>query len=554
MYDLIIKNANIVDGTLQKPFVSDVAISNDLIVRRGKNLGNAKEYFDAEGLTLCPGIIDIHTHYDAQLTWDPTASPSLELGVTTAIIGNCGFTIAPCRRKDRDLNMQNLTKVEGMPYKALKKGIDWNYNTYAEYLKLLENKNLSINIASYIGHSALRIWCMGEDAMKRKAKEEEIIEMENIVKKAMQNGAIGFATSTFEGHNGANGIPMPSRFACKNELKRLVAAMACQGRGIFMITKSNEDNIKDVASILGSSKRPAMIAPILFNPMKKNWAINSLNDIHKAQQDGFEIWGQVSCRPLTMEFTMQEPYMLEGLSSWKKVMVEKNLEKKYEFLKDKKFRTALLHEINDTSKNKLFVGNWDKITLLKTSNSNLNKFIGCNLSDIADAAGKEPLDWILDHTISGGIQDLFKAELLNSDINEVKKLLLHKNSTIALSDAGAHLSLLCDAGYGLDLLGKWVRDYKVMSIEQAVYSLTGKQADICRIPKRGRLVPGHYADMILIDPASIGTTNSLRVFDLPDGSSRLSVKPIGLKKIWVNGVEFDKKNSPSGRIIKSFLP
>ena len=553
MYDLIIQNANIVDGTLKSSFISDIAILDGTIIKRGKNLGKAKEYYDAEGLTLCPGIIDIHTHYDAQLTWDPTASPSLELGVTTAVIGNCGFTIAPCRKQDRDLNMKNLTKVEGMSYQTLKKGIDWSYKTYSDYLKLLEGKNLSLNICSYIGHSALRIWCMGEDAMKRKATEEEILEMENVVKNAMESGAIGFSTSTFEGHNGANGVPMPSRFATKDEIKRLVSAMACQGRGIFMLTKSNGDDVKDIAELIGNSKRPAMIAPILYNPMKKNWAIDTLDDINNAKKNGYEIWGQVSCRPLTMEFTMEEPYMLEGLESWKTIMVEKNLEKKINIFKDKKFRLTLLNEINDTSKNKLFVGNWDKIILIETKNNSIKKFVGLTLEDIAKKTGKLPLDWLLDNTIYGGINDLFKAELLNADINEVKKLLLHQNATVALSDAGAHLSLLCDAGYGLDLLGKWVRDYKVMSIEQAIYCLTAKQADICRIPKRGRLLPGHYADMILIDPSQIGTSDTIRVNDLPDGSTRLKVKSIGLKKTWVNGELFEKGNKPNGKVIKSFL-
>ena len=165
--------------------------------------------------------------------------PSLDLGVTTAIIGNCGFTIAPCRVEDRDLNMRNLQKVEGMSYEALKKGIDWSFNTYQEYLRLLESKKLFLNVCSFIGHSALRIWCMGEDAMQREANENEILKMEKLVKKAMESGAIGFATSTFEGHNGANGVPMPSRFASQNEIIRLIEAMASQGRGIFMITKSN---------------------------------------------------------------------------------------------------------------------------------------------------------------------------------------------------------------------------------------------------------------------------------------------------------------------------
>ena len=551
MYDLKVKNAEIIDGTGLKAFHGDIGIIGDTIVERGSNLGLAKETYDAKGLTLSPGIIDIHTHYDAQLTWDSFASPSLNLGVTTALIGNCGFTIAPCKPEHRELNIRNLTKVEGMPYKTLKKGIDWSYQTYPEYIKLLENKKLALNICSYIGHSALRVWAMGEEAMKREANEKEISEMEEIVSNAMLNGAIGFSTSTFEGHNGANGIPMPSRFASDNEISRLINAMAIYGRGIFMITKSNNASIYDLTKLLEKVNRPAMVAPLLYNPAKKDWAINTLEEIKKAKENGYEIWGQVSCRPLTMEFTMQEPYMLEGLISWKEYMVQESYENRINVLKDKIFRKKVLKEINDTTKNKLFIGNWKKIKLVNTKNLELKCFEGYNLYNIALKYNKNPLDWLLDNTISGGIEDLFSAELLNADKNEVKKLLTHQNSTIALSDAGAHLSLLCDAGYGLELLGKWTRDLKVFSLEEAVNKLTAKQADICRIPKRGRLVPGHYADMILFDPKLIGSSKTYRTNDLPDGSERLLVDPIGLKEVWVNGK--NKNDFKAGRLLKSFL-
>ncbi len=552
MYDLIIKNANLIDGTGQSAIYSDIGILNDIIVERGKITGKARRIFDARGLTLSPGIIDTHTHYDAQLTWDPTASPSCELGVTTALIGNCGFTIAPCKKKHRELNMRNLQKVEGMPYHTLKEGIDWNFKTYSDYLKLLEHKKLKLNICSYVGHSALRIWCMGIEAMQREATNEEINKMEKIVSEAMLNGAIGFSTSTFEGHNGYNGVPMPSRFASNNEIKRLIKAMAVQNRGIFMITKSNSSNILDIMDLVGDTKRPAMVAPILYNPLKKNWALEHLNEIRKAKKKGFEIWGQVSCRPLTMEFTMREPYMLEGLSSWKSYMVEENIKKKLQILNDFSFRKKVLEEISDTSKNKLFVGNWEKIILLKANNTRFKVFEGKNVLEIAKLMDMKPFDWILDNTINGGIDDLFIAELLNSDKEEVKKLLLHNDSTVSLSDAGAHLSLLCDAGYGLDLLGKWVRDHKIMKLEDAVYRLTAKQADICRIPKRGRLVPGFYADMMLFDPKIVGTSGTKRIYDLPDGSSRLKVEPIGIKEIWINGKSSMDKES-SGSLIKSFL-
>ncbi len=555
MFDLKIINATIIDGTGANRFFGELAVNGNIIVERGQKLGASKSIYDAEGHILCPGIIDTHTHYDAQLTWDNSASPSLDLGVTTALIGNCGFTIAPCKPEDRDLNMLNLTKVEGMPYNTLKEGIDWSYETYKEYLYLLERKKLALNVCSYIGHSAVRIWSMGEAAMEREATESEIIEMENVIKDAMNHGAVGFATSTFEGHNGDGGRPMPSRLSSHNEISRLIQAMAHQGRGIFMLTKSNNSSIQDIEKIMGNIKRPVMIAPILYNPSKKDWAINILNDLDKSSKKGYEFWGQVSCRPLTMEFTMNEPYMLEGLSSWKKYMTEIDNKKKLDILGDKNFRKRVKEEIYDTSKNKLFVGDWEKIKLIKAVNKNNINFEGMNISDISLQENKDPFDWLIDNALSKyGMDDLFIAELLNSDDNEVKRLLLHDKSTVSLSDAGAHLSLLCDAGYGLDLLGKWARDLNIMSLEQAIYKLSGKQADICRIPKRGKLLPGYFADMLLFDANEVGVSKSFRKNDLPGGSSRLTVEPLGIHNIWVNGTNYTKERTPNGKLIRSYLP
>ena len=555
MYDLKIINARIVDGTGLASFHGEIGIINNLIVDRGVKLGASKNIYNAEGYTLSPGIIDTHTHYDAQLTWDNLASPSLDLGVTTALIGNCGFTLAPCKPEHRDLNMLNLTKVEGMPYETLKEGIDWSYRTYREYLDLLDRKNLALNICSYIGHSAIRIWCMGEASMEREANESEIKQMENLVRDAMNCGAIGFATSTFEGHNGQGGLPMPSRLASNQEMKRLIKAMSHQGRGIFMITKSNKTSIVDIEKIMEKVKRPAMIAAILYNPTKKNWAINTLNDISNSAKKGYEFWGQISCRPLTMEFTMKEPYMLEGLSSWKPYMTENDYKKKIIILKNKSFRKMVYDEIFDKSKNKLFVGDWKKIKLIKAVIEKNRKYEGKNLEEIALQENKKPFDWLLDNAcLNEGIDDLFIAELLNADENEVKKLLLHNNSTVSLSDAGAHLSLLCDAGYGLDLLGKWCRDLKILTLEEAVHKLTGKQADICRIPKRGKLLPGYYADMLLFDPMKIGTSATIREADLPGGTSRLKVKASGIKGIWVNGANYLQDRNYNGKLIRSYLP
>ena len=236
---------------------------------------------------------------------------------------------------------------------------------------------------------------------------------------------------------------------------------------------------------------------------------------------------------------------------WDEILEESSVEDKKNVLENQEFRKAVLNEILDTTKNKLFVGNWEKIKLINTKRANLIKHIGMNLVEIANFYNKEPFDWLLDNAINDGFEDLFAAELLNSDKKEVQKLLKHQYASIALSDAGAHTSLLCDAGYGIELLSKWTRELKVFSLEDAVYNLTGKQADICRIPKRGRLVPGYFADMILFDPNKINTSAAYRKDDLPAKSDRLIVDPIGIKEIWVNGV--NKNKNTAGKLIREYL-
>src|SRR5690242_2002334 len=244
MVDLLIRKALVFDGSGAEPAVGDVAIEHGKIRTIGKNLsGPASRVVDADGLALMPGIIDSHTHFDAQVTWDPYVRPSPALGVTTAVIGNCGFTIAPCRPADRERTMQNLTQVEGMSLAALRAGIDWRFETFPEYLAQLRAKGAALNVAAYVGHSSVRTWVMGADAATRDATELEIARMQDVVRDAMAHGAVGFATSTSPAHNGEGGLPMPSRLASEGELAALVAAMGEGGRGVFMLTKGSHTSM-----------------------------------------------------------------------------------------------------------------------------------------------------------------------------------------------------------------------------------------------------------------------------------------------------------------------
>ena len=237
MHDFIIRNALLLDGLGNAPVYGDLAVQEGRIAAIGRDLGAARETLDADGLALMPGIIDNHTHYDAQLTWDPAASPSPGLGVTTAIIGNCGFTIAPCRARDRERIMRNLTQVEGMALDVLRAGIRWEFETIPEYFSMLERHGTALNIAGFVGHSSVRTYVMGDDAPRRAASDAEIEAMRQIVLEGMRAGAIGFATSTSPAHNGEGGIPMPSRLADETEMRALVGCLKEGGRGVFMLTK-----------------------------------------------------------------------------------------------------------------------------------------------------------------------------------------------------------------------------------------------------------------------------------------------------------------------------
>ncbi|HIK87261.1 MAG TPA: hypothetical protein EYG07_02060 [Alphaproteobacteria bacterium] len=559
MFDLIIKNANIIDGTGLPSFTGDIAVEDGIIVHRGDDLGQAKSVIDAKGLSLVPGFIDSHTHYDAQLTWDPWANPSPKLGVTTIVIGNCGFTIAPCKAEHRELTIKNLTNVEGMSLDALRKGIVWNFETFPEYLDFLESRGVGPNVAAYVGHSSVRVYVMGKDALTRKATEFEILEMEKIVKESMISGGLGFATSTFEGHNGENGVPMPSRLADDKEMHNLIMAMSSFGRGVFMLTRGSNTSIDNIEKWMKDSNRPAIVAALLHNPLSDSSTFKILADISEATNRGTEMWGQVSCRPLSMEFTMESPYLFEGIHAWRPAMECATLELYKNIIEDSNFRSHLLNEIEDDAQVRLFNGDWDKIIVREVQNKKYLPLEGRSIKDIASESNVNPLEWLLDHSLNeNGMDTLFIAMLLNSDEEAVGKLLKHPRSNITLSDAGAHLTFFNDAGYGLYMLQKWVRENDIMTIEEAIYNLTGKQADIYRIDQRGRLVPGQYADMMLINPDKAGVSQSYRVNDLPGGSSRLNIDGHGIYGVWINGQRVLEDNSIvnreslPGKVIRGF--
>ena len=536
MHDLVIRNAVLLDGLGSPARNGDLAVSGGRIVAVA---GKGKEEIDADGLALMPGIIDNHTHYDAQITWDPWASPSPSLGVTTAVIGNCGFTIAPCRPADRELVMKNLTQVEGMSLAALRAGIRWEFESLPEYLDMLERRGAALNLACFAGHSSLRTYVMGAAASERAATPHEISSMKKLLLEAMQAGAIGLSSTTSPAHNGEGGRPMPSRLADEAELRTLVGSLRDAGRGVFMLTKGGHTKVPFLESLAAESGRPVVIAALLHSSTNPDAVFEDLEKIREANDRGHRLLGAVSCCPLSMEFTMRSPYVLEGLDSWKPAFPLKGEALKAK-LREKSFRDGIRAELARPAHFRLFNSEWHKVQVVESQRT------------IAElAAGRDPLDTMLDLALAENLDTVFNALLLNSDEAAVGKMLRHPNSLVSLSDAGAHLTFFNDAGFGLHLLGHWVRELGVLTLPEAVRRLTSHPAKVFGIEGRGALQAGHHADLLLFDPAKIGRGPVKRTFDLPAGEPRLTAQAVGVHGVWVNGTRIVAEN---GKPVSEALP
>lgn len=536
MHDLVIRNATLIDGLGNPRRDGDLAVQDGRIAAIGKDLGAAKQIIDAEGLVLAPGIVDLHTHYDAQLTWDPFATPSVRLGVTTLVIGNCGFTLAPCRERDRDLALRNLTHVEGMPLEALRAGMDWDYESYPQYLELLERKGTVPNTASFVGHSSVRTYVLGEDAAKRAATRAEVSEMKQIVREALAAGAVGFATSTLEQHNGENGIPMPSRLADEHEMLELTGTLGEVGRGVFMLTKGMNTTVPWLEQVAARNGRPVMIAAMFVDPNDPERVFREADEMSAARSRGRELWAQVGCFPLGMEFTLRHPYPLEAFLAWRPAMEAKDGAQFEAILRDSEFRARVKAEAKTKGvPNRFSYHSLAHMHVKEVTQSRHQGLVGKNVAALAQADGKDAFDWLFDFGLDGEMDAMVDCKLFNTDADAVSKLIRHPSSAIALSDAGAHLSFLCDAGFGLHLFGYWVRERADFALEEAVQAVTSRPADIYRIQDRGRLVPGAWADLLLFDPGTVGRGEKHRVWDLPGGASRIDTDAVGLHGVWVNG-------------------
>ncbi len=522
-HDTIIGGATIIDGSGGESYAADVAIDAGRITEIGHLGRNARHVVDASGLALMPGIVDVHTHYDAQLTWDRTMSPSPSLGVTTAVIGNCGFGIAPCPKDQRETMLKNLSVVEGMDLDALLTGTRWDFESFSEYLDQIRSAGPYANVAVLVGHSAIRTAVMADEASTRaEPTAEELARMQAMVRDAISSGAIGFASSFSPNHSGYGGSPMPSTIASDAELRALMQPLREAERGMFVMASGSRGTPEYMESLAADTGRPVFMVTVLamHNDADPDAAQDYYQRCAAARERGHEVYIHANPHPLSFDFTLRDPYLLFSHDAFDRVKAAKP-EQLPGIYADPAFRDRFRENLRNPRRGILFYGDWSKIERDEQP-----------ISELASQAGRDPVDWFFEQPID----TQFIAKLFQNDDAGVAPLLKHRNGVLALSDAGAHLIFLCDAGFGLHFLKHWVCETATFSLAEGVRRLTSDPAEKYRIPDRGRISIGSWADLMLFDPQSVGVSALQRRNDLPGGGSRMIRQPEGVHGVWVNGV------------------
>lgn len=526
MARLVIKGGTVIDGTGAPGKRADVAIDADHVVAVGQNL-TGDQVLDAAGHVVAPGFVDIHTHYDAQVFWDPQLTPSCFHGVTTVVAGNCGFSIAPTRPEHVDLIARTLENVEDMDVEALRVGVPWEqFSTFPEYLRAVEGSGLALNYTAYLGHTALRLFTMGADAYERAATAEEITAMQAILHDAMDAGAAGFATSFGVAHRGADGKPVPSRVAERPEVDALLRTLADSGRGVAAFTPGDLISAEDLYDIQPAISRPFTYTALMSLP---TGAHRKRIEAHRlGWERGAQVWPQVSSRPLKFTFPMTDPFTLNPNPAFAELMTA-DVEARRRAYGDPAFRARALAGWQ----NGPLPPRWDSFEVSEyAAEPGLD---GRRLADVAAQRGQTPFDTLLDLAVAEPSMRV-GCLVANDDPGEVAKILGEEHCALGVSDAGAHVGMLCDACQATDYLGNWIRDRNLLPLEEGVRRLTSELTDLFGIQGRGRLVPGNYADVVVFDPDTIAPGPIRRVRDFPANAERVTADaPVGVRHVLVNG-------------------
>ena len=539
--DVVIRGGTVVDGTGAPGRVADVAVRDGVIAEIGTGLTGGNE-LDAGGLVVTPGFIDVHTHYDAQVFWDPALTPSSWHGVTTVVAGNCGFSIAPCRPEHRDLLAATLQHVEDMDVATLAAGIPWDFETFPEYLDSVERRGVALNYAVYVGHTAVRLFVMGDDGYEREqATDAEIAAMQQVVAEALDAGAAGFATSSSTTHAGSKGRPVPSRLADLAELEALLEPLGRSGRGVAALLPGERIKHADVYGVQQRIGRP-LTWTALLTIKGFPWHEGIIRDNDAARAAGGDVWPQISVRPLVFQMNLREPFTFNMAPAFSELMAESDAVRKERYA-DPAWRARALDELEHRV---MLKPNW---ATLEVAESRVHpELVDRPVGEIAAERGCSPLDVLLDVSLAEDLETRFRSVLANNDPDAIAWLLQREGVLIGLADSGAHVSQLCDACFATDLLGNWVREKEVIDLSRAVHKLTGEPAGVFGFDGpggRGLLQEGMAADIAVFDPDTVAPGPLRRVRDFPaDGERLVADAPVGIVHVLVNGSAITVDGSP----------
>ncbi len=549
--DLVIRGGRVVDGTGMPPFCADVAIHDGRIARIGRVDEPGTREIDAAGAVVAPGFIDVHTHYDVQLDWDPLLTPSCWHGVTTVLAGNCGFTLAPARPQDVDWLAGMLSRVEGMSRQALGEGLRFAGGSFGDYWSRFDGK-LGLNVGSYVGHCAIRRYVMGDDASERAATPDEIAAMQDLVRDAMRQGAMGFSTSQIDVHVGEDGREVPSNHASADEVVALASVLAEFGRGVVEIIPRSFSEGYDEADrqllydIYRASGRPLELNILVPNPGHPMGWQATLEFCKEAFAEGVRLHPMATTNRLELHLKLADTFVFDEMPAWRDVLTRPEPQRS-EGLRDPDLRARLRVEFDDPESRAVSF-EWDGLEVESVRDPSHRAWVGRSVTELAAERGVDPLDAFLDCSLEEGLETGWQtrmSEVARQFIEHVVRTSLAEPLVMpGSSDGGAHLASFVGADYTTRMLTDWVPE--VLSLEEAVFRNTLMPATVHGIRERGALREGWHADVVVWDPDRLSAGRAYTVRDFPADTERYVIDAEGYLATVVNGTVLLEGGTPTG--------